>query len=327
MKLLAAAIGSACALALSACSLPFTGPPAAQDILSRPAGSGLTDAHFAIAGTPGEGTAGVDVDGDGDVVFTPAVAVHMIATTLVGSAAASQEMLLVGGASYQRVGDGRWEPAPSAIPPSSFDPWVGAAHPAYAGEETVDGSRTWHVTATSAGMPLDLWVRESDSYPQRVRIGQLVIDYGKFNGGVRIAAPTGAQLEPPAQHETSGSGATVHLTGVDVSVGGVDLNYVPADRSLRPPAGVRLVVALVTYTDTGTGPVSYGPVQWQLTDAAGASFPPAFSDRQPALGLGQLTARGTSVRGYLTYRVPATGVTGLQLEGSIDLDTVQVRLQ
>jgi uncharacterized protein DUF4352 len=327
VKALAAGVACACALLAAACGLPANigGPPSAQDILSRPAGSDLRDAHFTISGTPGEGLAGVQVQGDGDVVFRPRLAYHLAVTTSLGAVTTAGEILSVAGSSYQRTGGGRWQPGPAAIVPAALAAWSGATGGRYVGEEVVDGSRCWHVSATSGTQPLQLWVREPDGFPARSQVGQLVVDYGRFNRHVAIAPPPASALQPAPMTATAKVAEAAHLNGVDVTVAGVNLRYVPANRALRPRAGDRFVLAEVVYVLTGKDRLSYGPVQWRLTDARGANYEPAFLDREPRLGLGELTAQGQQARGFLAYEV-ATAATGLRLEGAIGSDRVTVAL-
>lgn len=324
MKAIAACVVIACTVLWCACG-PFGGTPSAQDILSRPGRAGLRDAHLAISGTPGQGMTDVLVTGQGDIVFSPRLAYHLAMTTSIGGVNVASEVLSVDGSSYQRSSGGRWLRSPVAIMPSSFVAWSGAGAARLVGEEAVAGSRCWHVGATTGGIPLDLWVREADGFPVRAQVGQLVVDYSRFNSGVKIAAPPASAVQPQGKSVTVTVGQAAHLNGVDVTVPAADLNYRPANRALRPRPGDRFVLAEVDYLLTGADRVSYGPVQWRLTDVHGADYQPAFLDREPRLGLGDLTARGQQARGFLSYEAPAAAA-GLRLQGAIGGDTVTITL-
>jgi len=325
VKAIAAGAACACVLLASACGLPLGlgGPPSAQDILGRPAGADLQDAHLTVSGTPGEGLANVQLEGDGDVVFRPRLAYHLAVTTSVGAVTMAGEVLSVDGATYQRSEGGRWQPGPATIVPAAFSAWSGATDGRYVGEETPAGDRCWHVAATSGGQPLDLWVRESDGYPVRSQLGRLVVDYSRFNRHVEIAAPPASGLQPPPLTVTGKVGQPARLSGVDVTVASASLSYLPATRTLRPRPGDRFVLVDVVYARTGPDRVSFGPLQWRLTDARGANYQPAFLDREPRLGLGELMAPGQQARGFLAYEVPVAA-TGLRLEGTIGMDRVTV---
>src|SRR2546421_1656797 len=305
--------GAACACALlawvagaaSACGsplgggLPFGGPPSAASILGRPAASGLKDAHLTMTGTPGQGVANVQLQGDGDAVFSPRLAYHLAVTTNNGAVKRSDEVLSVNGVSYQRPAGGRWLPGPAQIVPAAVSAWSGATEGRYIGEETVNGARCWHVAASAGGDLVDLWVRQADGFPVRSQLGRLVVDYSKFNRGLTIVPPAAAAIQPQPKAAAVPVGAVAHLSGVDVVVSAVTANYKPANKNLRPRAGARFVLVDLTYTLTGADRVSYGPFQWRLGDAGNASYQPAFLDRDPKLGIGDLTAGGQKVRGFL----------------------------
>src|SRR5207245_3662921 len=141
---------------------------------------------FSIVGTPASTGAGVAVKGDGDIVFRPKVAMHLTETTSSTGGSQTVEILAVQGAVYQRSGDPKWSQVAVGAQPSAFSAWSQSTNPRYLGEEKIGGSACWHVAATYGGGRLDLWVRQSDGYPLRARVGQLVVDYGRFNKRVRI---------------------------------------------------------------------------------------------------------------------------------------------
>jgi hypothetical protein len=320
----ARAIVVACALLVAACG-PL-GPPSAPDILGRPGQADLRDAHVTVSGSPGVGAADVDLQAAGDVVFRPQLAFHFTATTTIGQAAATTEVLAVAGATYQRSGQGRWSASGTTpVPPGVLSPWTVARDPRYLGEEDVNGARSWHVAATAGDGALDLWVRESDGFPVRARVGQLVVDYGRFNRGVSIAAPPASAIQQEPKSLSVKVGEVAHLRSVDVSVTGVELTYRPANRTLRPRTGYRFVVARVAYVLTAADRVSYGPLQWRLTDTRNATYAPAFLDREPRLAMGDISVPGATVGGFVGYEAPVAA-RGLLLRGAIGDDSVTVSL-
>ena len=315
----------ACACALLAAACGPLGPPSAQDVLGRPGQGDLRDAHVTISGTPGGDASGMELQAAGDVVFKPRLAVHLTATTTIGMAATTTEVLTAEGATYKRTGGGRWAQAASPVPADALVAWIAGEDPRYVGEEDVNGVRCWHVAATAGGQALDLFVRESDGFPARARVGPLVVDYGRFNRGVTIAKPAPSAIQLAPRNLTVKVGEVAHLNRVDVTVSSPDLAYKPASRTLRPRTGYRFVVAKVDYVLTGGERISYGPVQWRLTDAKGTGYPTAFLDREPRLGLGEISVPGASASGFLGYEAPTTA-KGLLLMGAIGEDTVTVSL-
>jgi hypothetical protein len=314
----------ACGLAACACGvqLPFLGAPTARDVLARPSRASMRDAHFTVSGAS---TAGVRVAGAGDIVFKPRLAVHLTETSSAGSTPSTVEIIAVDGLVYQRFPSTRWARVPASVQPAALSAWSSGAAPRYLGEETVDGARCWHVTASYGSSRLDLWVRESDGYPIRARVGDLAIDYDRFNSGVRIAPPPAEDVEPLPKNLVARVGEVAHLDGVDVTVAGVDLAYQPATGAPRPRAGDRLVVAEVAYLLTGSSRAAYAPAQWRLSDSRGSAYAPLPSGREPRLASGALTAPGGAAHGFVTFEVPAAA-TGLVLSGTIGQDTVSVAL-
>lgn len=323
--MIARAVAAACACALLVVACGPLEPPSAQDVLGRPGHADLRDAHVTISGTPGGGASGVALQAAGDVVFRPRLALHLTTTTTIGQAASTIEVLSANGSTYQRSGTGRWSEGASPVPVDVLVAWTAAEEPTYVGEEDVNGSRCWHVVATAGGRALDLWVRESDGLPARARVDQLVVDYDRFNRGLSIAPPAASAIQAKPRSLTVKVGEVAHLNEVDVTVSSPDLAYKPANRAIKPRTGYRFVIAKVEYVLTGADRVSYGPVQWRLTDAKGTSYAPAFVDREPRLDLGEISVPGASVSGFLGYEAPTTA-KGLVLAGAIGEDTVTVSL-
>ncbi len=170
--------------------------PTAQEIIGKPAKAPLNDAHFSLHGAPANATSNTTVAGEGDIVFRPQVAFRLTATTITGATSATAEVLSIEGQTYQRAAGRKWSRGPASSPVPAFSAWSSAANPRLVGEEPVDGSRCWHVVATTNGSNLDLWVRKSDGFPIRSRVGQLIVDYENFNTGVSISKPPATDIVP-----------------------------------------------------------------------------------------------------------------------------------
>jgi hypothetical protein len=315
----------ACAILGCACGASLFGPPSAKEILARPARAALKDAHFSVSRDPSGSPASADIKGDGDIVFRPRVAMHLTETSSMESTPQTVEILAVNGSVYQRMGAVKWSQVSANVRPAAFSAWSGSSDPRYVGEEPLGAGRCWHVAASYEGNRLDLWVRESDGFPLRAKVGQLVVTYSNFNSGVRIEAPAPDTVRPQPRSLLIKVGEVAHLNGVDVAVPSADLNYQPASRSLKPKAGQRCITVEVAYTLTGNEKVTYGLVQWQLTDAHGTKYAPVRLDKEPRLGFGDLASPGDKAHGFLSFEAPSVA-TGLTLTGTIGSDTVTLGL-
>lgn len=306
------AAGLACACLL-ACAAGCGGPPAAADILARPARADIRDMHFSFSGA--------GLAGEGDVVLRPRPALHAAET----GSSTGREVIAVDGVEYERTGGGAWSKRASGARVAAFTAWSSAADARYLGEETVAGSPCWHVAASFEGDALEVWVRRSDGYPVREVVGRLAVTYSRFNSGVRIEPPPPEATRPEPKNLHARLGETAHLTGVDVTVVDADLTRQPVGRSARARAGGRFVTVEIAYQLAGAQRLAYGPFQWRLVDAGGFNYPPAPWEQEPRLGQGELTSAEDRTRGFLTFEVP-TAATGLALGATIGSDTLAVAL-
>lgn len=169
----------------SGCAAPFNGMPTAQEIATKPARSGLKDAHFTMSGEVVSGAADVQVKGEGLMVFKPASALRMVLTGSVGVLPLSVELISVGGNDYERVGNNEWTRATSKAKPASGDSWATAKDLKLIREESLSLGKAWHLKGTTNGQPFELWVRESDGYPLKYMNGDpnasLTLTFDRFN--------------------------------------------------------------------------------------------------------------------------------------------------
>jgi len=187
---------------LAACGGPGTplGPPSARDILSKPNHGNLKDAHFLVTGTFSNQGVTVNLNGDGELVYTAPGAGRFRFQTLVAGQTVSFEEISIGGSDYTftQPGNGKWVSKTSTSPlgPASFS---GASDFKYVGEENLAAGKSWHAKAKDKdGNAFDGWIRESDGYPLKYTLTQqsnaLTLTFDKFNTGVKISAPPPSQV-------------------------------------------------------------------------------------------------------------------------------------
>jgi hypothetical protein len=124
------------------------GPPKPQEILRMPGSSGLKDARVTVTGHVTSGAFSADLKGDGIIVVQPKAGSDLKVSASVGAIPIAIEFLTTGGKSYQRSGTDKWVESKSSSP----DPgaWSDAKDSSYVGEDTVAGSKAWHVNAKNA---------------------------------------------------------------------------------------------------------------------------------------------------------------------------------
>jgi hypothetical protein len=197
----AAAVVAACLLAACGGLGTPSGPPSAQDVLSKPIHAGnLKDAHFLVTGKFATNGATVDVTGDGALLYKSPTAGRFKFQTTVAGQQVSFEDISINGTDYTLTipGNGKWvaKASTSGLGPSSF---TGTSAFKYVGEESLAGGKAWHASANDKdGSPFDAWIRESDGYPLKYVITQqgnsLILTFDKYNTGVTIAAPPASQV-------------------------------------------------------------------------------------------------------------------------------------
>ena len=175
-------------------------PPTAQEILAKPAHSGLKDAHFLVAGKITNQGVTVDITGDGELRYgSPAAGRFKFQTTVAGQQI-SFEQISINGTDYalSTPGNGKWaaKASTSGIVPDSF---AGASAFKYIGEETLPQGKTWHAKAEDKdGNPFDGWIRESDGYPVKYTVSQqqntIALTFDQYNTGATITAPPTSQV-------------------------------------------------------------------------------------------------------------------------------------
>src|SRR5712664_1969161 len=108
---------------LAACG-GSSGPPTAQDVLSKPNHANLKDAHFLVTGKGNNLGTMVDINGDGTIVYKAPGAGRFKFQTSVAGQQVSFEDISINGTDYTFTvpGNGKWT-APttsSGLGPSSF---------------------------------------------------------------------------------------------------------------------------------------------------------------------------------------------------------------
>jgi hypothetical protein len=207
------------ALAAAACAGPASvvgPPPTAAEILKRPVTADYKDAHFTLKIHTSSGAFTLDLTGDGTIVRKPAEGLQMHYQGSLGAIPLAYDLISVGGKEYSRAGTEKWSVKDGSVPLTPED-WSKASDAKLVAEETVNGSKAWHVTATqSSGPPFDVWVRESDGYPLKfvsngsptattsspattgsaaTSSGTFELDFDKFNTGTKIQAPPAAEVK------------------------------------------------------------------------------------------------------------------------------------
>jgi hypothetical protein len=319
-------------LTVASCSLNSVkyalGPPKPAEILKMPSGSGIKDAHVTITGHAASGAFSANLSGEGVMILQPKAASDIKLTANLGTIPIAVEYLDADGKSYQRTGTDKWvESKPSSSDPGS---WADGKDPNYLGEDTVLGSKAWHVKAKDAqGGEFELWVREDDGYPVKLSGGSgsanFTMTFDRFNTGGSVSAPSKADIKPPAKNLTGKVGNRLALNGSAVSVVSFNPNFTNPNEFITPKTGSKFVVIEVLYENTGSDKISYSPSDWKATDASAFSYDGSFSGQDPALQSGDLNP-GEKARGFITYEVPISA-TGLKVKVTVGDDTATFSLQ
>jgi hypothetical protein len=310
------------AMILAACG----GPPTAKEILTKPASSGLKDAHIKITGHFTSGALSLDMTGDGVILLKPKAASDLRLQGSLGAIPIAIEALSIDGKDYQRTGSEKW----TVTEGKSSVAWSDAKDASLVGEESLPEGKAWHVKGTgSDGKPFDLWVRESDGYPLKASAslgenGTMTMVFDKFNTGATISPPAASEVKPPAKNVTGKVGTPVALNSATVTVVSADLDYKSSNEFTQPKAGNRFIAVEILYENTGAEKVSYNPFDWKLSDSSGFSYDHGYSGKGPELHSGDL-AVGDKARGFITYEVPQTAA-GLTLKLALGDDTLTVPL-
>lgn len=279
------------------------GQPGAGDLWGQPGRSSARDAHATVQATGG----GAAFQGDGTIVFKPRTALSLRLQARLGSLPGQLDVLEVNGVTYQRVTAGeKWVRSPVAVP----DPtWLGATDPSLLGQVTLDGVRAWHLRATRAGAPIEMWVRASDGYPlqfiTRSDTGTVFrFLFDRFNTGDRVVAPLAYEIKPPARTESGHAGDVITMDDASIGVLSFEDDATADDPTIVPRPGNRFVVVEVSVENAGPDPLSTF-FEWSLADAAGHTWAEALDVRDPAFAGGELEP-GEGSHGFLTYEVSAT---------------------
>jgi hypothetical protein len=191
------------------------------------------------------------------------------------------------------------------------------------GQDTLGGSRAWHLRAIRAGTPVEMWVRVSDGYPLRVvtatEAGMVfTFTFDSFNMGAGVTAPPALEVRQAARRLSGHVGDAVTLNEARVTVLSFEDGAVPDGGFLVARPGNRFIVVEVAVDNIGDDPISTF-LDWRLADAAGSTWDEAMPVREPSFTGGEL-APGQSARGFLTYEV-TDSVSLLTLTVKLDDDT------
>jgi Domain of unknown function (DUF4352) len=302
--------------ALLSAAAGCVGQSGAGDLWGRPDRSGAHDAHATIATSGG----GAHFRGDGTIVFKPRPAMSLRLQTQLGALPGQLDVLEVDGVTYQRpAGDRKWARGAIPVPDPS---WSRASDPSLVAEETVAGTRAWHLRASRSGSPVELWVRVRDGYPLQLvtRNGSGMVFtfvFDRFNTGDRVLAPRGVELKPAPRVLSGSVGDVLALNAARIGALSLEDDATADDDAVTPRAGNRFIVVEVSVENTSAAPLSTY-LDWRLTDGAGGTWAEALGVREPAFPAGEL-APGEQAHGYLTYEVSAT-VSRLTLVVKLDDD-------
>lgn len=174
--------------------------PSAAEILTKPAGSSMTDMHFTATVRATSGGQTTTFTGEGDMVVRPYSAYRLVVRATAGGTTVTEEIITRDGTDYVRQGNQKFKSSPSTQG-SDVNTWRDATSAALVAVEPLPAGMAWHVKAMSPqGNPFEAWVRESDGYLLRYtatsKTGMTAFDYTMvaFNTGVSIAAPPANEL-------------------------------------------------------------------------------------------------------------------------------------
>jgi hypothetical protein len=317
----------ACAALLGACapqqaSQPNAGHPSAQEILNRPlTATSLVDTHFKTSSTDDNGYQSVT---EGDFLFRPHPASSSQNRTTQGPQfTTTHSEILADAVLFTRNDQQRkWRKVDRRGRPAQFAPWYAAANPSYTGEETVNGSKCWLVRADYGEQNLEAWIRESDGYPIRSRIGRVTVDYLRFNTGARVSPPPPAEVRPAAMNNTLKVGQTAHLYALDVTAVSVkpDFRY---GRDFTPDPGQHFYGVQLLLKATGEDVVNVLDTQWELADSSGKRFTrtnfSTVDETQP------LSSAGQQLDDTVAFNVP-NGANPATVKARFGEDTLTVNL-
>lgn len=273
-----------------------------------------------------EGTgSGAVFKGDGVMVFKPSFALDLHLSTSIGAIPVVLELISADGASYTKVGNGKFTTSPAT---DNSNPTNKSADLKLVGENTMGNDKAWHISGKRDGQPFEEWIRENDGYLLKMlsrnnQGTQFTFTFDKFNQGVKITTPPANQIKPPAKNVSGRVGLPMTLNGLNLTVVSADTNAT-ADSQYRTPApGKKFVVAQLLYQNVGTDPID--PGTWTLADSQGFIYQMTFGVKEPSLDYHSINP-GDKLRGYIAFEVPGNA-TGLALKAKIGDDTASVALQ
>ena len=186
------------ALALTGvgCGSPPTsnsGPPTAASVSKALKNSTMKNGHFTVQGTFANGANRYTATGDGTIQMKPSYALQLNLQVPTGTflGTIGVDEIVVNGTQYTRTGTGGWTYQPDTSNGSALSP------DKYVGEETLNGTKVWHVQSQNGNSTYDLWVQESNGYLKKLAIATtdgttFTMSLDSYNTATKIVAPEGA---------------------------------------------------------------------------------------------------------------------------------------
>jgi len=179
-------------LAATACGTPSTaisgGPPTATSVASAIKNSSMENAHFTVQGNLASGANRLAATGDGTIQIKPTFALQINFQIQTSLGTTGLEVIVVGSTEYSRTGTGDWtsQPDPSAASVTMPNKYIG--------EDTLNGTKAWHVQWQGQPGTYDDWVRESDGYLMKVTYAATAgstytFTFDSYNTATSIVAP------------------------------------------------------------------------------------------------------------------------------------------
>jgi hypothetical protein len=180
-------------------SLPLiSGPPTLSSISNAVKNSSMNSGHFTVRGNIAAGANRYATTGEGTMQVKPFYALQVnlqVSTgTLLGTI--GYDEIVVNNYAYSRTGIAAWTYQSDNSEPSSLTP------DKYIGEETLNGSKSWHTQQHAGSTTYEDWVRESDGYLVKhayslEAAATLVWIFDSYNTGTSIMAPEFATPASP----------------------------------------------------------------------------------------------------------------------------------
>jgi hypothetical protein len=202
MPRLGAVVFAGMAVVASSCGIPTPAtPPTAKEVLAKPVGSDLKNAHFTVSGKLNDNGVSLSLAGDGVLVYKPKPAGRFKSQATLGGQTVTLEEITIDGTNYGKPpGATSWVSTKSS---TGFDPaaFGGASAQKYLGEVDLPQGKAWHASAKDKeGNDFEAYIRESDGYPIKYVETQgggenITLTFDRYNAGDSVSAPPPDQVE------------------------------------------------------------------------------------------------------------------------------------